>query len=161
MTREEIISGLKFTVDMFLFDPFTGESFTEPRNDMDKTTIDACRGAIELLEQEPCEYCISRKAVLNTLEFCDKVLDVDRTVESYKSLLVECYKMLSSIQPKPKTGHWIAVENEEMETIGYYCSKCDLPMETEEQTDYCPNCGAKMAESENKSGKEQDNGNDW
>ena len=52
MTREEIISGLKFTVEMFLFDPNTGEKYTEPRNDMDKTTIDACRGAIKLLEQE-------------------------------------------------------------------------------------------------------------
>lgn len=54
MTREEIISGLKFTVEMFLLDPITGETLTEPRNDMDKTTIDACRGAIELLEQENC-----------------------------------------------------------------------------------------------------------
>lgn len=53
MTREEIIAGLKFTVEMFLFDPSTGETITEPRNDMDKTTIDACKGAIELLEQEP------------------------------------------------------------------------------------------------------------
>ena len=51
MTLKEIIDGLKFTVDMFLFDPSTGETFTEPRNDMDKTTIDACKGAIELLEQ--------------------------------------------------------------------------------------------------------------
>ena len=51
MTIKEIIDGLKFTVDMFLFDPSTGETFTEPRNDMDKTTIDACKGAIELLEQ--------------------------------------------------------------------------------------------------------------
>lgn len=51
MTREEIIGGLQFTVDMFLFDPSTGETYTEPRNDMDKTTIDACKGAIELLEQ--------------------------------------------------------------------------------------------------------------
>ena len=51
MTIEEIIGGLKFTVDMFLLDPVTGEVFTEPRNNMDKTTIDACKGAIELLEQ--------------------------------------------------------------------------------------------------------------
>ena len=53
MTKEEIISGLKFTVEMFLFDPSIGEEYTEPRNDMDKITIDACRGAIELLEQYP------------------------------------------------------------------------------------------------------------
>ena len=51
MTLKEIIDGLKFTVDMFLLDPITGETFTEPRNDLDKTTIDACKGAIELLEQ--------------------------------------------------------------------------------------------------------------
>ena len=51
MTLKEIIDGLKFTVDMFLFDPITGKTFTEPRNDLDKTTIDACKGAIALLEQ--------------------------------------------------------------------------------------------------------------
>ena len=51
MTIKEIIDGLKFTVEMFLFDPMTGETFNESRNDMDKTTIDACRGAIEALEQ--------------------------------------------------------------------------------------------------------------
>lgn len=51
MTVKEIIDGLKFTVDMFLFDPTTGETYKEPRNDMDKTTVDACKGAIELLEQ--------------------------------------------------------------------------------------------------------------
>ncbi len=51
MTLKEIIDGLKFTIDMFLFDPTTGETYKEPRNDMDKTTIDACKGAIELLDQ--------------------------------------------------------------------------------------------------------------
>lgn len=54
MTKEEIIGGLQFTVDMFLFDPNTGENREEYElNDMDKTTIEACKGAIELLEQEP------------------------------------------------------------------------------------------------------------
>ena len=65
MTLKEIISGLKFTVDMFLFDPSTGETYTEPRNDMDKTTIDACKGAIEALErsekfQQKAEVVISQ-----------------------------------------------------------------------------------------------------
>ena len=64
MTIKEIIDGLKFTVEMFLFNPSTGETYTEPRNDMDKTTIDACKGAIELLEQQPCEDAISREATL-------------------------------------------------------------------------------------------------
>ena len=60
MTKEEIISGLQFTVDMFLLDPNTGETYTEPRNDMDKTTIDACKGAIELLEQAEWIPCSER-----------------------------------------------------------------------------------------------------
>lgn len=51
MTIQDIIDGLQFTVDMFLFDPFTGETHTEPRNDMDKTTIDACKEAIKLLKE--------------------------------------------------------------------------------------------------------------
>lgn len=51
MTIKEIIDGLKFTVDMYLFDPDTGKTFKEPRNKMSKITVDACKGAIELLEQ--------------------------------------------------------------------------------------------------------------
>lgn len=53
MTREQIIGGLKFTINMFSFDPTTGETITESRNPLDKITIDACKGAIELLDQDP------------------------------------------------------------------------------------------------------------
>lgn len=54
MTKEEIIGGLQFTIGMFLLNPNTGEKREEYElNDMDKTTIEACKGAIELLEQEP------------------------------------------------------------------------------------------------------------
>lgn len=54
-----------------------------------------------------CEDCpayedtISRKAVLDTLENMDKALDEDRTVENYKELLRECYKVL----PKSEWQH--------------------------------------------------------
>jgi len=41
-------------------------------------------------------------------------------------------------------GEWIATENEEMEVDGYFCSKCDLPMPTDEKTPFCPFCGADM-----------------
>ena len=51
----------------------------------------------------PFEDCISRKAVLNTLENMDRALDEDRTVEYYKELLRECYKVLPSVTPKPKS----------------------------------------------------------
>lgn len=80
---------------------------------------------------------ISRQAVIDACEQSINILEaVDRIMD------------LPSVNPQPKTGHWIAEENEEMETIGYYCSECDLPMETENQTRFCPNCGAKMEVSE-------------
>lgn len=62
-------------------------------NEMDKD-IEAFDTAIKALEQEPCEDAVSRKAVINTLDNMDKALDTDRTVENYKMLLTECYKVL-------------------------------------------------------------------
>jgi hypothetical protein len=57
--------------------------------------------AIEALEQEPCEDCVSRKGVLNTLNRMDSVLDEDqdRTVETYKESLIACYNDLPPVKP--------------------------------------------------------------
>ena len=76
MILKEIINGLKFTVDMFLFDPNTGETFTEPRNDLDKTTIDACKGAIELLEQTRWIPCSERLPDIDDAVLVDDGLDM-------------------------------------------------------------------------------------
>ena len=117
MTREGIISGLKFTIEMFLLNPSTGETITEPRNDMDKTTIDACRGAIELLEQKPCEDAISRadaqteiqmnasrytiakeRGSIGQVEWSDQLIKVSDAVQLLREL--------PSVNPQePKTGH--------------------------------------------------------
>lgn len=54
-------------------------------------------------EDEPfehCEDCIRRQAVLDTLENMDRALDEDRTVENYKELLRECYKVLPPVNPQ-------------------------------------------------------------
>ncbi len=51
MSLDEIINGLQFTIDMFQFDPFTGEKITFPRNELDKITIDACTEAIKILKE--------------------------------------------------------------------------------------------------------------
>ena len=71
MTREEIIQGLQFTIDMFLFDPSTGKTITKPRNDMDKITIDACKSAIKALEQKPEIKVLERDEVLRKLGTVD------------------------------------------------------------------------------------------
>ena len=48
MTREEIKEGLRFTVDMFKFDPLTGEERT--LNELDTTTVNACEEAIKVID---------------------------------------------------------------------------------------------------------------
>lgn len=53
MTIKEIIDGLKFTMEMCLYNPTDGSMRpVSTLNDMDKTTYDACEGAIKLLEQQ-------------------------------------------------------------------------------------------------------------
>ena len=48
-------------------------------------------------------------------------------------------------KPQPKTGHWIDIETLDS-ALWHECSECG---ETEfYATNYCPNCGADMRESE-------------
>ena len=102
MTKEEkeaVLHCLRAMIDEELCEecPLYGTTGT------DHCEKDCVRLAIDELEQKPCEDAISRKAVLDTLERMDKALDEDRTVESYKDLLRECYKVLPSVTPKPKS----------------------------------------------------------
>lgn len=96
---------------------------------------------------------ISRQAVLDTLDNMDKALDEDRTVENYKELLRECYKVLTPVNPN-KTGHWIKEKSRYgWDGKSYSCSECGrsihLDSEVEDLTDYpyC-HCGAQMRENE-------------
>ena len=101
------------------------------------------QGQKDILEQLHYDNCVSRQAVLNTLDKMDKALDTDRTVENYKELLTECYKDLPLIMPtkKEKIGKWIYKDLK-----GQFCSACDKPSFW--KFDYCPNCGAKMEDKE-------------
>ena len=81
MTREEAIAKLKNFADHC----YPNEEFLM---------------AIKALSAEPCEDCISRQAVLDTLDTTDKFMDEERTVETYKALLKECYETLSPVTPK-------------------------------------------------------------
>lgn len=53
MDREKVIEGLEFTKAMITFNPSTGEDI-EPGNlnEEDKTSYDACVGAIALLKEQ-------------------------------------------------------------------------------------------------------------
>lgn len=70
--------------------------------------------------------------------------------------VIEHLEQMPSAQPKPKTGHWIKVTN------GRGGHECDLCHEyapsyqsgEEHLTNYCPNCGAKMIEPQEREDKE-------
>jgi len=105
---------------------------------------------IEALEQEPCDDAISRQAVFdyiyNDLGLGDEEngKDVERQMElesSYRYI-----KSLPSVNPQPKTGHWIYKMLK-----GQFCSICDE--QSMWKFNYCPNCGAKMVEPQEGSEK--------
>lgn len=101
---------------------------------------------------EPCEEAISRKAVLNTLDNMDDVLDEDRTVEIYKMLLTECVTVLPSVTPKPKTGHWIYTGDYLTDGM-LKCSECGEEIDVSESYyDFCPVCGCRMVEPQESEG---------
>lgn len=72
-------------------------------------------------------------------------------------------KAIEAIEQKPKTGHWIMpAQDDGMSDPIYYqvrCSKCGFDLDPQTwgmelhqygADKYCPKCGAKMAESEEK-----------
>ena len=71
--------------------------------------------------------------------FADSIEDF----EEYTNIV----KKVPSVQPKAKTGHWI--ETTVRGSISLVCSECGADLGSICETNYCPNCGAKM-ESEDK-----------
>jgi len=153
MTKDEVINGLKFTVGMFLFDPDTGENLTEPRNDLDKTTIDACNGAIELLEQEFCNDAISRKSVLDKIrEVC---FSKDQRWVNFRVLhgsngqrdfIINYIRELTPVKLENPSKKECWIVHKFGGVVHIECPKCStwflkqyLP-----RNSFCPNCGMRL-----------------
>jgi hypothetical protein len=92
MTIDEIIEGLKFTVDMFMLNPLTGENLTKlDLNPYNRRAVEACSGAIKAITElkaklekpiqfrvidtttgkEPTEEVIFQLAKQGNLVYCD------------------------------------------------------------------------------------------
>lgn len=98
--------------------------------------------AIKALEQQPCEDCVSREAVDEYITnlLSGYLYDEERTrLEDLSAFVWE----LPSVQPTRPTGKWIEIGNE---GLVFKCSLCGMKKTIESH--YCPNCGAKMTESE-------------
>ena len=99
----------------------------------------------EYLEQEPCEDAISRDTVIERLKKEDKILYTTTGL----NYLIRVVEGLPSVTPQPKIGHWIDIMVGDMPAQA--CDQCNTfyPLAyTGGGHKYCPNCGAKMQETE-------------
>ena len=86
--------------------------------------------------------------MLDTLENMDRALDEDRTVENYKELLRECYKVLPSVTPKPKSecehDHEIlkAYSDGASEVLDKIRAEIDTARFVDKDTKHCRNANA-------------------
>lgn len=94
--------------------------------------------AIKALEQQPCDDCISRQAVD---ELSKELVHIVRDKADFLCNFWERLQKLPPVTPQPKTGHW----NRVTDNAGYWVWECDKCVWQQRfNTNYCPNCGAKM-----------------
>lgn len=126
---------------------------------MDNRRKEAFNMARLALFAEPCEDCISRKALLEEIENGIKAGNYEEGYEEYPHIndmddIIECIKYADSVQPKPKMGHWKFIFGGTKCCYSDVRAKCNICGHIRSRMDgdilnYCPNCGAKM-ESEDK-----------
>lgn len=112
-------------------------------NDYSEESHTAMMMAIKALEQEPCDDCVRRQAVIDAIS-ANSVFENEYNLTA--SRIQNAVEALPPVKPKSKIGHWIEVTN------GRGGHECDLCHEyapsykdgDERLTKYCPNCGADM-----------------
>jgi len=77
-------------------------------------------------------------------------MDIVKCLAYHVSEFGDALNSLPPVTPKPKTGHWIMTSDYLTTAYGSVdyvkCSCCGE--DSLEEGDYCPNCGAKMQETE-------------
>lgn len=110
------------------------------KNDLGVNCISRAQAQTEI-EMSASRYTIAKeRGGMGQVEWSDQLIKV--------SDAVDIIRHLPSVTPQePKTGHWIDCDNsDDYSADGYDCSVCGV--NAEYATSYCPNCGAKMVESQ-------------
>lgn len=153
MTNEEAAKILKLERDSWR---------KNPKLKVDQRLYDAVDAAIKALEQKPCEDCISRDLMTNTLG----ATCIAKRDEKGDLIALCSIDNLPSVTPQPRKGHWIRIGDRDFgyrDIVICKCSECGdekkftgkfeleghrLVIDMDHVYKFCPNCGAKMAESE-------------
>ena len=139
MTNKEAIRRMEFCRN------FLANNYS----DMGEPNVTAFNMAIKALEQEPCDDCISRGAVLEQINCWIGSGEYRYTNATH--YLTRRVQDIPSVTPKAKTGHWIEKDDFDGD-VHYDCSECGESFclidgtPTDNLYNYCPICGAKMVE---------------
>ena len=149
MTREKAIKLFRKEIECLSHDKCSDcilEKVCDPmKTPPDSKYIEAYGMAIEALSAEPCEDAISRKTLMEMLTSDGFVKEFPRFSKSLALVIGN----LPSVTPKQKMGHWEICED--ADGIYVVCDICGKDADFSHYGDaysYCPNCGAKMEESE-------------
>ena len=101
------------------------------------------------------EDCISRKAVLSKINevcFSKEWLQfrADYGSHGQRDFLINYIEDLPHVTPSQKTGQWLNGELIPNDITGHWYAECSECGKMRIIDNYCPNCGSKMCESEEK-----------
>ena len=90
---------------------------------------------------------ISRQAAIEDIKECAQAAHSIHEWDMEQGYInaIECLEELPSAEPECIRGRWI--EKPHVHGVAY-CSLCDYELHTND-TNFCPNCGAKMEVGEN------------
>ena len=118
----------------------TRKEYFKNINESTYRSVDPIQMAIKVLEQEPCDDTVSRKALL------DKKWDVPFDGKYIQVVDVGDIEELPSVQLARPKGHWINIDKTHSK-----CDRCGAVFEIVSANggaNYCPNCGCKMESRE-------------
>lgn len=131
-------------------------------NEKGSATYEFVEMAVKMMEKEPCEDAISRKALF---DMCKKEIDhISKNWQNYHSpseaksgfayIATNIYD-LPPVNPQPKIGHWILADEQNKEDVEndnyrFICSECQCSDVHAKGTivPYCWNCGCRIEGSE-------------
>lgn len=140
-------------------------SYASGDTDDERQHNEAIDMAIKMLKQQTCDDCITKAEVIDTIHktiygFFDiadddseePMSDKDKLLLTINKALSNAVKALPSVTPQRSKGKWIQTKDD-CDGVNFYdfsfeCSKCKK--EQSFKSNYCPNCGAYMRESEDK-----------
>ena len=126
MTRKEAIKNIEQLLRWYVKEEPMSETMYKR---------EAVKVAIEALEQEPCEDAVSRKEVLEYIEY--SCADLESACENDE--VCHDIKSMPSVRPQ-KRGSWIERFNEDERWL--MCTECRK--DSDKAHNFCPNCGADM-----------------